>query len=182
MTMAPTSSPVALLRGYQSRLSDLKEQFHVAYLQGIAAAAGCMVSKLSFDDGIDMDLKQKVPTYVDDQVARIEIQLKATVSKPTKTGIAVPIKNYRFNELAIPNPSIPKILVAMQIPSQQSDWIERGGNHLRLHHHCYWVNLDGRKLRPDNDTQSSVTVPTSNVLDDVSLCQIMMRIGTGGKP
>ncbi len=73
-----------------------------------------------------------------------------------------------------------KILVVMILPRSQDDWLRAHHDRLDLRHCCYWTNLAGHPVTGRRRT--TVRIPTSRVFDDRALCEIMTRVGTGGKP
>ena len=76
--------------------------------------------------------------------------------------------------------SVHKILVVMLVPRAQDDWLRASHDRLDLRHCCYWVNLAGHPITGRHRT--TVRVPTSRIFDDRALCEIMTRVGTGGRP
>jgi hypothetical protein len=161
------------------------EQLQVSYLRAVAAAAGCVVGDLNVDDGIDMTLSHKSPGHAvpgGDGTVRLEVQLKATTQalRPGASSISAPMSAERHTYYATPDPTLPKILVIMSIPQDQSEWVYVGRRGLMIHRAAYWVNLDGQ---PKTGTQTrTVKAPLNQVFDDLALCAMMQRIGQGGKP
>lgn len=173
------------LRGSTDRANDLMEQFQDAYVCSVVAAAGAVVSgRPAIDEGVDLTLTHRADSHIDDGVARLEVQLKSTAAiSARKDFLSIQVRNDRFNYLATKDPSTPKILVAMHVPESQEDWVRTESNYLKLHHHCFWINLDGfEPVENTRDRKTTVRVPTIEVFDDLALCKIMQRIGQGGKP
>ncbi|CAM5231811.1 hypothetical protein SVIOM74S_05271 [Streptomyces violarus] len=73
-----------------------------------------------------------------------------------------------------------KILVVMIVPRSQDQWLRAGHDRLDLRHCCYWVNLAGHPIT--GRTRTTVRIPTTRIFDDRALCEIMTRVGTGGRP
>ncbi len=170
-----------MIRGYPERLTNLMEELQRSYLHAVAAAAGCIVSIDSFDDGIDATLKHKSDTHTaGDRTARLEVQLKATHNAPTGGFASATMSRKRYHEFSVANPLVPKIVVIMHMPADPADWIVAKSKALRIHHSGYWVNLAGSSgsaaLKP------TVKAPLLQRFDDVSLCLMMSRIGSGGAP
>jgi hypothetical protein len=175
-------APSPIVRGSPERLKDLMEQYQQAHVQGVASAAGCVISDPRIDEGVDLFLTHRADQHRDDKVARLEVQLKATAHELSAGGaqISVSMKRKRYNYFRTPNPTIPKIVVIMHLPEKQDDWLRIGKDYTKVHYGAYWVNLDGL---PETDAQSIVvSAPTANRFTDIELCKMMLRIGRGGKP
>ena len=159
------------------------EQLQEGYVRAVAAAAGCVVSKPEIDEGIDLVLTHKSQAHwLTDKKARLEVQLKATSQQDALANgsIRAEIDGHRFNELAVANPTVHKIVVVMLIPQLQEHWTYARAKGLTIHRCAYWVNL--ADLPPVTAKTTTVAAPTSQVFDDVTLCGIMQRIGSGGQP
>lgn len=157
------------------------EAFERAYVSALAAASGMNVSVPNPDPGVDMLVSHRDPAHRGG-VAHLEISLKAThrKPKPKATTLSVQIRRDRFNYLREPDWTIPKILVLMVVPESQDAWVRATSTTSVLHHAAYWVNLDGREAATAEEP--SVAVPLAQMLDDVTLGEMMIRIGQGGKP
>lgn len=183
MTAGPPPHPLAQpIRGYPTRLTDFMEALQGAYVRAVAAAAGCILSKPEIDPGVDFELRHKSTTHtgVGDEVARLEVQLKATTHPPGRRHLSAALERDRWDHFAVGNPSIHKIVVVMHVPPSPANWTLANPRHLRVHHAAYWVNLAGQT---SNGCATQVAqAPLSQPFDDVALCHIMMRIGQGGSP
>jgi hypothetical protein len=159
------------------------EQFEVGYIRAVAAAAGCLSADFSFDDGIDLFLNHKADShnFPQDKVARLEVQLKSThTSDDGSDSVTSTMRRDRWEYFRTPVATIHKIVVIMSLPQSPEDWVTSGHESLSLHRCAYWVNLvdspDSMAVRP------TVQASKENIFDDVALCDIMERIGAGGKP
>lgn len=175
------SEPRAIVRGSPLRITDHMEAFQRAYVTALAAASGITVSVPVPDPGIDMILSHFAPVHREG-VAHLEVSLKATSRKPARkaTTLSVQIRRDRFDYLRTPGPTISKILVLMVVPQAQDAWVRASASTSVLHHAAYWVNLEGHAR--SMAAEPSVAVPLVNLLDDVALCDMMIRIGEGGRP
>ncbi|WP_220015192.1 DUF4365 domain-containing protein [Clavibacter michiganensis] len=174
-----TTARFQAVRGSTSRLQDHKEQFQVGLVRAIAAASGAIVMTSSIDDGIDLELVHKSPSHARDE-ARIQVQLKATTSRPTRVGVPASLEKKRYNALNITDPSIHKILIVMMIPSTQRDWIRFTDEQILLRKQSYWVNLAG--LPNATGGKKRAVAPFTQLFDDVALCAMMARVGQGLAP
>ena len=88
---------------------------------------------------------------------------------------SLPVKNY--NELRA-DTLIPRILIVLLMPQDQSQWINQTVEELCLRRCAYWVCLADK---PDTSNTFSVTVeiPTSNVFDHEQLVDLMQKVNRG---
>ncbi|WP_129787227.1 DUF4365 domain-containing protein [Promicromonospora panici] len=181
MTSVATSSGGDVVRGSASRATDFMEQFQIANVQAVAAAAGCTWSVPSIDEGIDMMLTHRSSSHQYGE-ARLELQLKAThqLANLHDDHVTVRMSRDRYDLFRSADVTIHRIVVAQWQPENPADWLQArpAGNLLRGPLH--WVSLAGR---PASDSeQVTISVPRANVFDDLALCEIMERIGQGGAP
>ncbi|MFJ4631843.1 DUF4365 domain-containing protein [Streptomyces sp. NPDC088847] len=178
------------------------ETLQVGYLHAVAAAAGCSLSQPFPDNGIDWHVSHGSPGHTVDDEVTIKVQLKCTYQippnpparlppPPSKEGTPPPprlmgrsfsftLDNDHLRKLARTPVSVHKILVVMLVPRSQDDWLRASHDRLDLRHCCYWVNLAGHAIT--GRTRTTVRIPTSRIFDDRALCEIMTRVGTGGRP
>lgn len=177
----PPSRPP--LRGSAKRHTELMEALQIAYVRAVAAAAGCNIyGKPEIDEGVDISLSHTADAHGAEGVARLEIQLKATsdFDGPDSGSISAGITGKRWNYFCTPDPTIDKIIVIMYIPKDQQEWILASHDVLSVRHCAYWINIAGEpKTEKDN---LKVKASINQVFDDVALCDMMERIGRGGKP
>lgn len=170
------------LRG-DLRIKSRMEMLQDGYIRAVAAAAGCTMAKPEPDDGIDWVLTHTSTKHPGDPQVDLKVQLKSTSQSqpnPQSGYVSVKLSNARF-ELLAQNPVIVhRILIALIIPKNVEKWVRASHNYMELRHCAYWVNIAGAK--PTGTEESSVRVPTSNVFDDIALCDIMRRVGSGGTP
>ncbi|MFI9204411.1 DUF4365 domain-containing protein [Streptomyces sp. NPDC053048] len=176
------------------------ETLQIAYLHAVAAAAGCSLAQPFPDNGIDWHVSHSAPGHRADDEVTIKVQLKSTYQlgphhpatgpgpRPSGTaGSHPPARTFGFTldndhlaKLARTPVSVHKILVVMIVPRDRDDWLRAGHDHLALRHCCYWTNLAGHPVTGRRRT--TVRIPTSRVFDDRALCEIMTRVGAGGRP
>ncbi|MET9451064.1 DUF4365 domain-containing protein [Streptomyces cinerochromogenes] len=159
------------------------ETLQVGYLHAVAAAAGCSLSQPFPDNGIDWHVSHSAPGHTVDDEVTIKVQLKATYQiapNPPGRFFSFTLDNDHLRKLARTPVSVHKILVVMLVPRAQDDWLRAGHDRLDLRHCCYWTNLAGHPLTGRHRT--TVRIPTSRIFDDRALCEIMTRVGTGGRP
>ncbi|MBB5118126.1 hypothetical protein AF335_31135 [Streptomyces eurocidicus] len=160
------------------------ETLQVGYLHAVAAAAGCSLAQPFPDYGIDWHISHTAPGGhgIDDEVT-IKVQLKSTYQltpRPTTPTFSFTLDNDHLAKLARTPVSVHKILVVMIVPRARDDWLHAGHDRLELRHCCYWTNLAGHPVTGRRRT--TVRIPTTRVFDDRALCEIMTRVGAGGRP
>ncbi|MFI1518353.1 DUF4365 domain-containing protein [Kitasatospora cineracea] len=159
------------------------EMLQDSYLRAVAAAAGCQMAKPEPDDGIDWTLTHSSAAHTADCQIDLKVQLKSTYvasSNPKSGFVSVNVQNDRLKLLARHPVMVHRILVAMIIPEDVASWVEASHDYLSLRHCAYWRSVTG--VQPTGQEHSAVRVSTSQIFDDVALCQIMERIGKGGTP
>ncbi len=157
------------------------EMFQSSIVDAIAAAAGCNVGVPRIDNGIDVDITHELPHEED---ATLRVQLKAVTSgwNTHRTAISAKLSRARYDRLRRSNPSRHSIVVIMDLPQNQADWIRTSAPYTLAKHGCYWVNLAGASAFTGAGDIVSVSAPATNVFDDLALCQIMAKIRNGGAP
>ena len=158
------------------------EAFQESYVRAVIAASGAVLGVPGIDEGVDLTLTHRADVHGDDGVARLEIQLKSTAdaSNIKDAHVSASMSAARYNYFRTPNPTIPKIVVILALPSVVDDWLLASHDELLIRHCCYWVNLAGE---PAISTASTtVHAPRANIFDDHALCAMMERVGQGGAP
>ncbi|MEU5404331.1 DUF4365 domain-containing protein [Streptomyces sp. NPDC005963] len=177
--------PPAPVRGGLATTACM-ETLQVAYLHAVAAAAGCSLSQPFPDNGIDWHVSHSSPDHAVDDEVTIKVQLKSTYQLAPRPGFAprpdfpFTLTNDHLVKLARTPVSVHKILVVMIVPRTQDDWLRADHDRLDLRHCCYWINLAGHPMTGRHKT--TVRIPTSRIFDDRALCEIMTRVGAGGRP
>lgn len=159
------------------------ETLQVGYLHAVAAAAGCSLSQPFPDNGIDWHVSHSSAGHTVDDEVTIKVQLKCTYQippHPPGPAFSFTLDNDHLVKLARTPVSVHKILVVMLVPRTQGEWLRASHDRLDLRHCCYWTNLAGHPVTGRRRT--TVRVPTSRIFDDRALCEIMTRVGAGGRP
>ncbi|MDB5963494.1 MAG: hypothetical protein JWP59_4788 [Massilia sp.] len=173
-------------RGLHERTSNFMEVFQTSWVSAVAAASGAVVLSYEIvDDGLDAMLHHRHPSHsaIPEHIAMLRLQLKATSSPPSNGRLSTQVSRKRFAEYSVRDPSIATIVAILSMPSMREHWTFAGHRALSLFGRCAWVNLDGETL-PSGNPSDKVTIhaPLTQQFDDVTLAQIMERIGAGGKP
>ncbi len=148
---------------------DRQEALSVVYVKALAARAGYVTAQFDFDrDGIDMEIKaggQMRPT--------IGIQLKATTNlgKAENGYFTFPLKRRNFDLLRTQTQT-PRLLVVLDLPKDESQWLTVTVGELVLRRSAYWLNLR-RESETANQHSIAVKIPEANLLNVESLCALM---------
>ncbi|MET9955944.1 DUF4365 domain-containing protein [Streptomyces sp. NPDC006339] len=162
------------------------ETLQVGYLHAVAAAAGCSLSQPFPDNGIDWHVSHSAPGHTIDDEVTIKVQLKCTYQLPPRQvgsdagEFSFTLDNEHLVKLARSPVAVHKILVVMLVPRDREDWLRAGHDRLDLRHCCYWINLAGHPVTGRHRT--TVRISTARIFDDRALCEIMARVGVGGRP
>lgn len=164
-------------------LGQQMEQFSVAYLRAVAAAAGVALSRADVDDdSIDWGVVAPGGAGALPARPRVELQLKCTsqdVMHEHHLAFALKVKNY--DDLRLTDLLVPRILVVVVVPGDVADWLVQTEEQLVVRHCAYWVSLRGL---PDVDNEHTVTVhvPRQQVLRPASLREMLAGIQEGQAP
>lgn len=145
--------------------NDVKERLSLAYLAAVAARAGCEV----LEPRVDRMSIDAIVQPIRGANVRIDVQLKAT------SGLALSGSHYPFslpknNYDALRNTMVEsaRLLVVLDLPSNDAEWMAVDENSLSMFRACYWLNLHGE---PDTPNSAAVTVylPQTQVLTPQAL-------------
>ncbi|MEV5616598.1 DUF4365 domain-containing protein [Streptomyces bacillaris] len=178
----PVERRNAPLRGSLATTACM-ETLQVGYLHAVAAAAGCSLSQPFPDNGIDWHVSHGAAAHTVDDEVTIKVQLKCTYQippHPAGGAFSFTLDNAHLVKLARTPVSVHKILVVMIVLRSQDEWLSAGPGSLDLRHCCYWTNLAGHAVT--GRYRTTVRIPTSRIFDDRALCDIMARVGAGGRP
>lgn len=135
--------------------THVMERLSAAYINAVAASAGCSCSapEGGQDYGTDFDLEPVSDTSNGSVIIRpgIKLQAKATITAVIEDGhIKYSISGRAYNKIVLANNNRrPTALVLYRMPIDQSLWLTRSDDHLRLSHSAYWDFLSGDRVNPD---------------------------------
>ncbi|WP_432092509.1 DUF4365 domain-containing protein [Streptomyces sp. bgisy100] len=178
----PLPERIAPLRGSLATTACM-ETLQVGYLHAVAAAAGCSLAQPFPDNGIDWHVSHGAPGHAVDDEVTIKVQLKCTYQtapRPAGPAFSFTLDNDHLVKLARTPVAVHKILVVMLAPRRPEEWLRASHDCLELRHCCYWINLAGHPVTGRRRT--TVRIPTARIFDDRALCEIMTRVGVGGRP
>lgn len=155
--------------------TDKEEALSRAYAAAIAASAGYTLAVQDFDrDGVDVQFRAGGSMR-----PSLDIQLKATINLSDASEgefrYALRRRNY---DLLREETLVPRILVVLELPREESSWINVSAQELAIRKCAYWVSLHGF---PETTNSESVTVSIkkSNRFDVEALKALMEQARRG---
>jgi hypothetical protein len=161
-----------------------QESLSRAYVQAVAARAGVVCSVPELDYGVDLTLRavDEADGFVDAGVL-LDVQLKATTAAATNDPAAVgfDLRVAEYDRLRRPDVPVPRILVVLELPADEADWLTQTAAELILRHAAYWLSLRGLPA-VSATTTTRVKLPRANRLTPAAVADVLARIRTGGVP
>lgn len=157
-------------------VSDQKEALSLVYAQAVAARAGYVTGVPNTDrDSVDLCIRAGGRMR-----PLLDLQLKATINleRPRDGFLHFPLNVKNYNDLRI-EVQILRLLVVLDLPKEEKQWMTISQDELILRHRAYWLNLRGEE---ETANQSSVTVriPEENLFNVESLRALMEQSRRGG--
>ena len=154
---------------------DEEERLSMAYAHAVAARAGYTTAVYDLDrNGIDLRIQAGGAMR-----PALELQLKATVNlrqaDAESFSFDLPVHNYKL--LRKPTQT-PQLLVVLDLPRDEQQWLTITDDELVIRHRAYWLNLRGRE-KTDNRESVTVAIPQANLFDVAGLQDLMERSRTG---
>ncbi len=156
--------------------ADKTEALSCVYVKALAARAGFVTSVPSPDrDSVDLRIQAGGPFS-----PALEIQLKGTASlDPEKSGyrsFRLSAKNYRDLRA---NSQTPRLLVVVELPKDEVEWVTVTGEELVLRRRAYWLSLRGAGEEVAGRQTVTVRIPEENRLDVEALRHLIERSRSG---
>ena len=152
-----------------------EEALSRVYAQAVAARAGYVTASHDFDvDGVDLRIQAGGPMR-----PAIDFQLKATINlkDPHDGYVRFPLRRRNY-DLLIVDAQTPRLLMVLDLPSDEHDWMTISYESLILRRRAYWLNLKGGP-ETANTTSITVKIPESNLFDVDNLHMLMEQSRTG---
>ena len=155
--------------------SDRKEALSRIYAQAVAARAGYGTAEYSHDrDSIDLRIQAGCGMR-----PALELQLKATIKlRRLNDGyIRFSLKPKNYNDLR-ENTQTPRLLVVLDLPKDEHQWMTITADELVLRYRAYWLNLKGWD-ETTNQTSITVRIPEQNIFNVENLRALMEQSRQG---
>lgn len=160
-----------------------QEQFSLAYVRMIAAAAGCSVKAHETDyDGVDITITSSTE-YVRYYCPEFELQLKCTTQQDRlrDTSFSWRMERDPFLKLTHGKRYNEAFLGVLVIPRDDEPLVCQSEERLLTASRMYWQHAALLGDIRDGATSKTVHLPRTNLFDVESLRSIMQRIGEGGE-
>ena len=155
--------------------NDQKERLSMVYVLAIVARAGYTTAVDDLDrDGVDLRIQAGGAMR-----PALDLQLKATINLrqagDESFRFPLPVRNYDLLRIRT---QTPRLLVVLDLPRDEQQWLTITEDELIIRHRAYWCNLVGEE---EKATRKSVTVPIprKNLFDVAGLQDLMERSRTG---
>jgi hypothetical protein len=149
-----------------------------AYVQVVAAAAGCSCARPDPDYGTDMTLRQ-IDAFAGAYGPvgpNVDFQLKATTAATvTDTEIVYDLEVRAYELLRRTTRRAPVFLVLLVLPNEKGEWIEQDEERLEVRRCAYWLLLH-RYPAVENESTVRVRIPRTNVFTPDALLRIMKSV------
>ena len=155
--------------------TDIEEELSRVYVQAVSASAGYVTEVRSLDrDGVDLAIKAGAPMY-----PAIDLQLKATIGlgKARDGFFHFPLKIRNFELLRVPTQT-PRLLVVLDLPTDQARWLTVTVDELVLRRSAYWFNLRGH-YETKNKSSITIPIPEQNLFNVDNLRKLMEQSREG---
>jgi hypothetical protein len=156
-------------------VTDREEALSRAYVAAVAAGAGYVTSVMDFDrDGVDIQIRAGGTMR-----PSLDIQLKATINLGEAKGgtFRFPLKRRNY-DLLLAETMIPRILVVLDLPRNEADWLQVRTDSLTLRRCAYWASLGGLS-ETGNKESVTILIRSSNRFDVDSLKALMQQARKG---
>lgn len=177
-----TPTPEIVQGGYFLNSTEQQEEFSVAYIHSIVAAAGYSIDPPRIDkDSIDLVVRQHNNRGRYPIMGSLHVQAKCTYHHvPTDSDLPYSLLAKNYNDLRDTVCAIPKILVVVHVPRDFNVWLRHDITSMTLQHHAYWHSLRGEL--PITTASTTIHIPLSQRLTVEALRGIMDRLAVGGLP
>ena len=154
---------------------DRQEALSRVYARAVAARAGYVTAVYAVDrDGVDLQIQAGGAMR-----PALDLQLKATVNlgEPRDGHFRFQLKLRNYELLRLESQT-PRLLVVLDLPKDEAQWMTITDDALILRHRAYWLNLKGAE-KTSNKTTVTVQIPESNVFAVDSLRKLMEQSRQG---
>lgn len=166
-------------------LTEKKQQFSLAYVGIVVAAAGCWVKHHTTDyDGVDITIASSAEyeTYYGPE---FELQVKCTSRSDLLRAdhLAWPMEAVPYSKLINPKRFLPAYLGVLVVPGDDPDaWLDQDEARLVTESRMYWQRAEVLEGLSPGQVSKTVQLPRTNLFDVAHLLDIMRTIGEGGAP
>lgn len=140
---------------------DQEERLSMAYAHAVAARAGYTTAVYDLDrDGIDLRVQAGGAMR-----PALEFQLKATINLRQADAetfrFRLPVRNYNLLRIRT---QTPRLLVVLDLPQDEQEWLTLTADALIMRRSAYWLNLRDWDETANQDN-ITVAIPRANRFD-----------------
>jgi Domain of unknown function (DUF4365) len=149
-----------------------------AYVRAIAAQAGLICSEPEYDYGIDLCLRaiRRRGSRFADVGGQLDLQLKSTTrARVNDSEVRFDLETKTYDDLRETGDNVPRILVVLLMPPDESQWISQSPEELVLRRGAYWLSLEGYPPTTASKTVR-ITIPRSNVFSVQAVLALMASL------
>lgn len=153
--------------------NDKREALSLAYLAAVAAIAGYATARPDFDrDSVDLMIKAAGSMF-----PQLDIQAKATSApKWRPDGLHFQLKRKNYDDLRARRQN-PLILVVLELPQDESHWLDCTTDALVMRRSAWWLSLKG--YAEIESASNVVVLPEEQRLDPPCLVALMQKVREG---
>lgn len=155
--------------------ADRQEALSRVYAHAVAAQAGYITAVYAEDrDGVDLRIQAGGEIR-----PALDLQLKATVNLTASDDghFRFPLKRRNYDLLRM-NTQTPRLLVVLDLPRDEREWMIITVEQLVLRRRAYWLNLRGSD-ETSNRRTVTVRIPKRNVFEPGGLHALMEQSRQG---
>jgi hypothetical protein len=163
-------------------LNEKKQQFSLAFVHLVVAAAGCSVKEHKTDyDGVDITIVSSAE-YERFYCPQFELQLKCTSQADIvkDEDVVWSMKAGPFRRLTNKKRYCPAYLGVLVVPVDPAAWLVQDETRLITDSRLYWERAANLGEISDEAAAKTVHLPRSNLFDVAQLLSIMKTIGDRG--
>ena len=147
-----------------------KAEISYAFLHALAASGGYSVQRGPEPDVDSIDATVRSGSQ---HREAIDIQLKATANPKTgKDGLRFRLKRKNYNDLVAPR-AVPLLLVVLELPADESEWIDCTPDRLIMRKCGWWLSLAG--WDPIDAGSRTVVIPSSQRIESSGLAPLFKQ-------
>lgn len=155
-----------------------QEALSLAYIGAVAAKCGMTISGRSHDYGIDVTLNQVTMANgrLTETGCRLDIQAKSTTRWTiTASRVEYDLDIRAYDALRTRRLMVPRILVLLALPEDESEWLSWSQRELQLRQCAYWCSFRGGE-KISNLSSVRVKIPATQPFSPDELRMIMKLV------
>lgn len=181
--MTTRNTPITLANGIAIPDTHLQARLSEAFINAVAAQAGCAATFITHDYGLDVELnpvrfeKNGIPFNMTGWT--LHCQIKSTVNYTMQLDyITYDMPAKAYNRLASWEGTTPCYLIVYCLPKNKREWLMLDENTCTLKHCAYWFRI-GNELLPKGTTQKRILIPRKQLFIPSQVSNLIAGIQRG---